>query len=77
MYNATLINEEIEKQGLTNEKLAVKADLTARTISKIRKGDPHIQLPSLTVVAEALGLKVEIHLSKKIANGRSVEVMAS
>ena len=77
MYNVTLINEEIEKQGLTNEKLAVKADLTARTISKIRKGDPHIQLPSLNGVAEALGLKVEIHLSKKATLEHSVEAATS
>jgi transcriptional regulator with XRE-family HTH domain len=67
MYNATLINEEIEKQGLTNEKLAVKAELTSRTISKIRKGDAHIHLPSLKGVADALGLKVEIRLSRKPA----------
>lgn len=66
MYNSSLINEEMEKQGLTNEKLAVKADLTARTISKIRKGDAHIHLPSLKGVAEALGLKVEIRLSKRV-----------
>lgn len=67
MYSVTLINEEMERQGLTNEKLAVKADLTARTISKIRKGDPHIHLPSLKGVAEALGLKVENRLSRRAA----------
>jgi transcriptional regulator with XRE-family HTH domain len=67
MYSTTLINEEMEKQGLTNEKLAVKAALTSRTISKIRNGDPHIQLPTLKEVAKALGLEVEIRLSKKAA----------
>ena len=67
MYSPTLINEEMEKQGLTNERLAVRAELTARTISKIRNGDPHIHLPTLKDVADALGLKVEIKLTKKAA----------
>lgn len=46
--------------GLTNEKLGVKADVAARTVSVIRNGDESVRLKTLKKVAGALKLKVRI-----------------
>jgi transcriptional regulator with XRE-family HTH domain len=60
-YDPKPINEAIEEMGLTNEKLGVKADVAARTVSVIRNGDENVRLETLRKVAGALKLKVVIH----------------
>jgi transcriptional regulator with XRE-family HTH domain len=64
MYNTTIINAEMERLNLTNEKLAVKAGLSGSTISAIRNGDEKVRLTSLKKAARALSLKIEIRLEK-------------
>jgi transcriptional regulator with XRE-family HTH domain len=59
-YDAQTINEAMEAMGLTNEKLGVKADVAARTVSVIRNGDENVRLQTLKKVAGALKLKVVI-----------------
>lgn len=67
MYNTQIINRAIEEQEFTNEKLAVKADLAARTVSSIRNGEENVRLLSLKKVAEALGLKLIVKFEKELA----------
>ena len=67
MYNTQIINREIENQDFTNEKLAVKADLAARTVSSIRNGEENVRLISLKKVAAALGLKLVVKFEKEAA----------
>jgi transcriptional regulator with XRE-family HTH domain len=67
MYDAKVIDKAIEKQKLTNEKVAVAAGLSSRTVSLIRNGEENVRLNSLRKTAEALNLKVEIRLTPKAA----------
>lgn len=55
----------IKENGLTNEKLAVKADLTSTTISRVRRGERTVVLETLDKVAGALGMDVVIELVPK------------
>jgi transcriptional regulator with XRE-family HTH domain len=57
----------MEARDLTNEKLAVKAGLAARTVSSIRNGEPNVRLPSLQKIADALGLQLVVKFEKKEA----------
>lgn len=59
-YDPEPINTAIADQGLTNEKLGVKAEVAARTVSIIRNGDESVRLTTLKKVATALRLKVVI-----------------
>lgn len=59
-YNPAPLNEAVKEQGFTNEKLAVKACLSARTVSSIRNGDENVKLSTLKKAASALNLKVVI-----------------
>ena len=65
MYNSQIINRAIEDRHLTNEKVAVNAGLSSRTVSSIRNGEENIRLPSLKRVANALGYEVEIRFVPK------------
>ncbi|HYO90343.1 MAG TPA: helix-turn-helix transcriptional regulator [Pyrinomonadaceae bacterium] len=65
MYDTEKINEAIEQQELTNEKLAVKADLSSSTISAIRNGEENVRLTSLKKTAIALGFDVEVRFIPK------------
>lgn len=67
MYDAKVIDKAIEDQGLSNEKVAVAAGLSSRTVSSIRNGEENVKLNSLKRTAEALNLKVEIRLIPKAA----------
>lgn len=66
MYDTNIIEEEMERQNLTNERLAVKANLSASTISAIRNREVNLRLPSLEKAASALGLDVEIRFVPKV-----------
>lgn len=59
-YDPAPLNEAMRRQGFTNEKLAVRADLAARTISSIRNGDENVRLATLKKAAGALNLKLII-----------------
>ena len=63
-YDPKPINEAIEELGLTNEKLGVKAEVAARTVSVIRNGDENVRLETLKKVAGALKLKVVISFER-------------
>jgi len=65
MYDAEMLNQAMENQQLTNEKLAVRADLSASTVSSIRNGEENVRLLSLKKAANALNLQVEIHFVPK------------
>lgn len=67
MYDAKVIDKAIEEQKTTNEKVAVAAGLSSRTVSQIRNGEENVRLNSLKKTAEALNLKVEIRLTPKAA----------
>lgn len=67
MYNTRILNQEIENQDFTNEKLAVKAELAARTVSSIRNGEENVRLTSLKKVADALGLRLIVKFEKEAA----------
>lgn len=67
MYNSQIIDRAIEDRHLTNEKVAVNAGLSSRTVSSIRNGEENIRLPSLKRVANALGYEVEIRFVPKAA----------
>lgn len=67
MYETDSINREIREQKLTNEKIAVRAELAARTVSSIRNGEPNVTLTSLEKLAAALGLKVIVKFEKRMA----------
>jgi len=62
-----LISEAMEKENLTNEKLAVKAGVTSRTVMAIRKSKPGVNLKSLLKVSSALGLELDIRFIPKMA----------
>ena len=65
MYDTITINSVMEASDLTNEKLAVKAGLAARTVSSIRNGESNVRLPSLQKVADALGLHLVVRFEKQ------------
>jgi transcriptional regulator with XRE-family HTH domain len=65
MYPVEAINEAMGRERLTNEKLADKAELDPATISRIRNGNPHVTLPTLKKVADALDLNLEIRFTPK------------
>lgn len=67
MYETTSINEAMGRERLTNEKLADKAELDPATISRIRNGNPHVSLPTLQKVADALGLQLIVRFEKRAA----------
>jgi transcriptional regulator with XRE-family HTH domain len=65
VYDPQVIDEAIESQHLSNEKVAVSAGLSSGTVSSIRNGEENIRLPSLKRVANALGYEVEIRFVPK------------
>jgi transcriptional regulator with XRE-family HTH domain len=67
IYDPAPINQAIEEQDLTNERLAVKAGLAARTVSDVRQAKDSLRLQTLFKVTEALGFEMEIHFKKKPA----------
>lgn len=67
MYDPQVIDQAIESQHLSNEKVAVSAGLSSGTVSSIRNGEENIRLPSLKRVANALGYEVEIRFVPKAA----------
>lgn len=65
MYPVEAINEAMGRERLTNDKLADRAELDPATISRIRNGNPHVTLPTLKKVADALALNLEIRFTPK------------
>lgn len=72
MYDPQVIDQAIESQQLSNEKVAVSAGLSSGTVSSIRNGEENIRLPSLKRVANALGYEVEIRFVPKAATAAGV-----
>lgn len=58
MYNTDPINEVMGRERLSNDRLAELAGLDPTTVSRIRNGNPNVNLPSLKKVADALGLSM-------------------
>lgn len=59
MYRDDLIRAAQAVQNLTNEALAEKSGLNVNTISAIRRGKQHVEVPTLQKVADALGLTMQ------------------
>ncbi|HEY9285911.1 MAG TPA: hypothetical protein VIP46_20850 [Pyrinomonadaceae bacterium] len=66
MYSPDPINAAMGVQRLTNEKVAEKAGVAAKTVSLVRNGFPNVTLPTLTRVAKAVGLEVVIQFNSKV-----------
>jgi transcriptional regulator with XRE-family HTH domain len=67
MYDTDSINAAMGAQRLTNEKVAERAGVSAKTVSLIRNGFPNVTLPTLERIAGALDLKLVVKLEKKAA----------
>jgi transcriptional regulator with XRE-family HTH domain len=65
MYDTTQINAAMGAQRLTNPAVAEKAGVGIPTVSRIRNGDPHVQLDTLKKVADALDLQLIVRFEKK------------
>lgn len=59
MYRADLIRAAQGAKKLTNEALAELSGLNVNTISSIRRGKEHVEVPTLEKVANALGLSMQ------------------
>lgn len=59
------IRELREKEGLTQEQLAKKANLPRTTITKIESGNRNVTIDTLMTIAESTGKEVTITFSKK------------
>lgn len=70
MYGAA-INEMMGRERLTNEKLGEKAELDPATISRIRNGSSNVTVTSLSKVAEALELELQINFVPKQVTAQS------
>ena len=57
-YRTDLINGAMGAQRLTNELVAQKAGVSAKSVSAVRNGDPNVGLLTLKKVVEAVGLTV-------------------
>ncbi len=60
MYDTTPIETVMEREDLTNEKVAVKAGLSSSTVGRIRRKDESTNLQSLKKFGDALEMDVEI-----------------
>ena len=67
MYRHDLINAAMGAKRLTNAKVAQVAHVAIMTVSKIRNGNPHVELPSLEAVVKAVGLTLEEVFQDKAA----------
>jgi transcriptional regulator with XRE-family HTH domain len=67
MYDPEPISRAMEAQELTNEKLAVKAELSSSTVSAVRNGEENVRLVTLKRIAAALGFDVEVRFKKRAA----------
>jgi HTH-type transcriptional regulator / antitoxin HipB len=54
------LREARRKQGLTQQELAMTANTAARFISDLENGKPTCQIGKALLVAECLGLQVEL-----------------
>jgi transcriptional regulator with XRE-family HTH domain len=59
MYRDDLIRATQGAKNLTNEALADLSGLNVNTISAIRRGKEHVEVPTLKKVADALGLTMQ------------------
>ena len=66
-----LIAELRKKQGLTQQQLADKLNLSNKTISKWESGSGSPDISNLPVLAEALGISVDELLKGKINNSET------
>jgi transcriptional regulator with XRE-family HTH domain len=66
-YRTDVINAAMGAQRLTNEALAQKAGVSAKTVSWVRNGDPNVGLPTLKSIATALGLELHQLFEPKAA----------
>ena len=67
-----LIAELRRKQGLTQQQLADKLNLSNKTISKWESGNGSPDISNLPVLAEALGISVDELLKGEINNSETV-----
>lgn len=68
MKTGKLIAELRKKQGLTQQQLADKLNLSNKTISKWESGNGSPDISNLPLLAEALGISVDELLRGKINN---------
>ena len=66
-----LIAELRKKQGLTQQQLADKLNLSNKTISKWKSGSGSPDISNLPVLAEALGISVDELLKGEINNSET------
>ena len=71
MQTGKLIAELRKKQGLTQQQLADKMNLSNKTISKWESGSGSPDISNLHVLAEALGISVDELLKGELNNAES------
>ena len=71
MQTRKLIAELRKKQGLTQQQLADKLNLSNKTISKWESGSGSPDISNLPLLAEALGISVDELLKGEIKNTES------
>jgi transcriptional regulator with XRE-family HTH domain len=77
MYSPDAINAAMGAQRLTNEKVAEKAGVAPKTVSAIRNGFPGVTLPTLSRIANAVGLDVVIQFTPKVEQSQVEEPAAA
>ncbi len=55
------IREERRQQGLTQEQLALAADVATRSLHRIERGERRVHFDVLVRILDALGLEIELH----------------
>jgi HTH-type transcriptional regulator/antitoxin HipB len=55
-----LIRGERRAQGLTQDDLALLADLSRKTVADVERGKPTVQLATLLQILDALGLNLDV-----------------
>lgn len=73
----SLIAELRKKQGLTQQQLADKLNLSNKTISKWESGSGSPDISNLSVLAEALGISVDELLKGEVskpASGKNLDI---
>lgn len=77
LQTGKLIAELRKKQGLTQQQLADKLNLSNKTISKWESGNGSPDISNLPVLAEALEISVDELLKGEINNSEAAKVHSS
>lgn len=67
MYPNELIKGAMAEQAITIDDIKEATGLSPTTISAVRNGKVNIKLPTLKSIANAVGLELEIRLTRKAA----------